>query len=70
MDLKAAIEKGVSCFLVYPFKGLYFLLFSIKKGITGWEVQILLWNLSWVAAFATTKVLFVLGSPACNCVCM
>ena len=39
MDLKAAIEKGVSCFLVYPFKGLYFLLFSIKKVITGWEVE-------------------------------
>ena len=38
-----------------PILGSLFFTFSIKKGITGWGVQVLLWNLSWIAAFNTTN---------------
>ena len=38
-----------------PISGSLFFTLSIKKGITGCGVQVLLWNLSWIAAFNTTN---------------
>ena len=39
-----------------PILGVFIFYCFYKKGITEWRVQVLLWNLSWIAAFNTTDL--------------
>ena len=47
-------RKMRGLFPYIPILGVFIFYFFHKKGITGWGVQVLLWNLSWTAAFITT----------------
>ena len=56
LDLRGVMEKCVDCFLVYPFYGVFFISFFLKKKVLRDEGSSFTITLSQIAAYNTTNI--------------